>query len=471
MKANGSKKRIVSVVTLGLILVAIIYFISGDLFTPSSQPRKSQLQRIRERGYLLAATDKNTLNYFIFRGEAFGYQLELLESFARSLGVPLRVITSSSVPRLQYYLEYRAADILALNLPITAHGRKLATFTKAFGDTRLVVVRQKSRVHKSLSDFEGDTLYTRADPYMTSFLDRIRSHGDNHFVLKEVQDTSPADLVRMVAEGTIPGVICEENLAMVLKRTWMNLDAGLVVENLFPYGWGTHAGSDSLTFLLNQWIDSVRNTRILKKIYVQYFDNQTVAKYMTSKYSSIANPVISPYDRELRELSRIIWWDWRLIASLMYEESNFLQGQVSHRSASGLMQMVPETAEKFGLDSASGPATQIVAGIRYLKWIDDQLPDEITDPSERISFILAAYNVGIGRVLSLRKKAEQYGKDPNRWHGHVEYYLLKRSRTDPYGKSDSVAFFPVNYATEGYVDGIISRYYHYRNLIPDTERP
>jgi membrane-bound lytic murein transglycosylase F len=150
----------------------------------------------------------------------------------------------------------------------------------------------------------------------------------------------------------------------------------------------------------------------------------------------------------------------------MYEESNFMPGQVSQRSATGLMQMVPETAETFGLDSTAGPGRQIAAGIQYLKWIDKQLPPEITDPMERVSFVLASYNVGIGRVLSLRKKAGEFGKDPNKWHGHVEYYLLKRSKKDPYAKADSLSFFPVNYTTEGYVDGIISRYYHYRNLIP-----
>lgn len=451
---------------LGILLLAIIYLISGSLFRSQGPPSKGQLQRIRERGYLVAATDQNTLNYFLYRGEAMGYQLELLQSFARYLGVPLRLIASNSLPKLQYYLDYRAADILALNLPVTFQGKKLAAFSKAFGDTRLVVVQRRTGARTSLKEFEGDTIIVRADPFMRHFYDQIKSEGGNRIVLREINDTSEVDLLRMVSEGTIGATVCEENLAMILKRTWMNLDAGLVVGKLFPYAWGTYAGNDSLSSLLNVWIDSVRKDRLLKKTYAIYYDNQRTTGFLKGKYSSICCPVISPYDRELKELSRIIWWDWRLIASLMYEESNFLQGQVSHRSATGLMQMVPETAEKFGLDSSSGPAHQIMAGIKYLKWIDGQLPPEIMDPVERISFILASYNVGIGRVLALRKKAEQFGKDPNKWHGQVEYYLLKKSKKDPYAKSDSLSFFPVNYATEGYVDGIISRYYHYRNLVP-----
>jgi membrane-bound lytic murein transglycosylase F len=392
--------------------------------------------------------------------------LELLQSFARFLGVPLRIISSENIPKLQYYLNYRVADILALNLPVSQKGKKFATFSKAFGDTRLVIVQQRAGAKASLKEFEGDTLFVRADPFLTPFYNIIKEEGDRRIVINEIPDTSQVELVRMVAEGRIRYTVCEENLAMILKRTWLNLDAGLVVTKLFPYAWGLHNGPDSLATILNAWIDSVRKERTLKKVYIQYFDNQKTTGYLQGKYSSISSARISPYDLELRELSKLIWWDWRLIASLMYEESNFLQGQVSTRSATGLMQMVPETAEKFGLDSTSGPARQIAAGIRYLKWIDKQLPKEITDPMERVSFILASYNVGIGRVLSLRKKAEEFGKDPNTWHGNVEYYLLKRSKTDPYAKADSVSFFPVNYMTEGYVDGIITRYYHYRNLIP-----
>jgi membrane-bound lytic murein transglycosylase F len=191
------------------------------------------------------------------------------------------------------------------------------------------------------------------------------------------------------------------------------------------------------------------------------------SSYLRSYFSTINVDRISPYDRQLKRLSRMIWWDWRLIASQMYEESNFITGQVSSHLATGLMQLIPETADKMGLDSTAGPYGQIAAGIRYLRWIDQQLPDSISDPGERVCFILAAYNIGIGRVMALREKARRYGKDPNRWNGNVEYYLLRQSREDPYDRKarETVNDFPVDYNTEGYVGGIISRFYHYRNLV------
>ena len=174
---------------------------------------------------------------------------------------------------------------------------------------------------------------------------------------------------------------------------------------------------------------------------------------------------LSPFDAAIREQSKSLRWDWRLIASLIYQESNFVTGLTSARSARGLMQLMPETAARFGIDSVATPARQIAGGVRYLKYIDQQLPDEITNPLERIYFVLACYNVGIGKVMAAREKAEKYGKDKNRWNGHVDYYLLRRSKKNPVAKADTIDNIPVDYKMEGFVDDIISRYYHYKNLV------
>ncbi|MFZ4561769.1 MAG: hypothetical protein ACOYNU_00200 [Bacteroidales bacterium] len=67
--------------------------------------------------------------------------------------------------------------------------------------------------------------------------------------------------------------------------------------------------------------------------------------------------------------------------------------------------------------------------------------------------------------MAAREKAEKFGKNKNRWNGHVDYYLLRRSIKNPVAKHDSLDPYPVDYKTEGFVDDIVTRYYHYRNLI------
>jgi membrane-bound lytic murein transglycosylase F len=472
LNKTSRKYIILRAILLGLTVIAIAFFVTRNLYH-REEAKKDALRRIRERGYLIALTDQNTLNYFIYKGEPMGYQLVLLESFAKFLGVPLRIIASNDISKLGYYLYYNAADLIALNLPISRDGKKLVTFSDPFGETRLVLVQRKGKdpdkskavTINSLKDFPQDTVYVRKNPFLAAEYHAFYRKTGKNAVLKEVTDISQEELIRRVSTGAIRFAICQENVAMVYHRFYRNLDISVLAFPLFSYGWGMTLASDSLRTEVNAWLKEFKASRDLKKTYLEYFDNQRIAGFLQSDYFSVCCNKLSPFDDAIREQSKQISWDWRLVASLIYEESNFRPGQISSRSASGLMQLMPETAAKFGIDSAATPARQIAGGVKYLRYLDKQLPDEIISPVERIYFVLASYNVGIGRVLAAREKAEKFGKDKNRWNRHVDYYLLRRSKKDPVAQPDSIDAYPVDYKTEGFVDDIVTRYYHYRNLI------
>ena len=81
-----------------IILVLLIAVGQQFLFKKRSPP--DAISRIKSRGYLIALTDKNSLNYFIDHGQPMGYQLELLKSFADYLNVPLKIIVNNDVSKL-----------------------------------------------------------------------------------------------------------------------------------------------------------------------------------------------------------------------------------------------------------------------------------------------------------------------------------------------------------------------------------
>ena len=63
----------------------------------------------------------------------------------------------------------------------------------------------------------------------------------------------------------------------------------------------------------------------------------------------------------------------------------------------------------------------INAGVKYLRFIADQLDDEpALGRVDRALFAFASYNAGPARVAGLRRKAAQRGLDPNKWFGNVE---------------------------------------------------
>jgi membrane-bound lytic murein transglycosylase F len=105
------------------------------------------------------------------------------------------------------------------------------------------------------------------------------------------------------------------------------------------------------------------------------------------------------------------------------------------------------------------------AGIKFIQWLDQQIPEEVTDPQERMKFILAAYNVGLAHVYDARRLAEKYESDPNIWTGSVDSFL--RQKSNPKFYRDSVVRYGYCRGEEPYnfVIEIMDRYDHYRNLI------
>lgn len=82
-----------------------------------------------------------------------------------------------------------------------------------------------------------------------------------------------------------------------------------------------------------------------------------------------------------------------LVAAVVRVESSFNPRALSRKGACGLMQLLPETARRFGLRRKDlfDPAKNLDAGARYLKWLADRFGH---DPVR----VLAAYNAGEGAV-------------------------------------------------------------------------
>ena len=83
--------------------------------------------------------------------------------------------------------------------------------------------------------------------------------------------------------------------------------------------------------------------------------------------------------------------DESLVKAVIYTESYFNPDATSHKGASGLMQLMPATAEKYGVDDLYNPRQNITAGIKHLKHLLDLYP-------HNMKLAIAAYNAGENAV-------------------------------------------------------------------------
>jgi soluble lytic murein transglycosylase-like protein len=81
-----------------------------------------------------------------------------------------------------------------------------------------------------------------------------------------------------------------------------------------------------------------------------------------------------------------------LVAAVISVESAGQEAAVSHAGAVGLMQLMPATAERFGVTDRTLPAQSIKGGVAYLNWLMAEFGE---DPL----LILAGYNAGEGAVM------------------------------------------------------------------------
>jgi hypothetical protein len=103
----------------------------------------------------------------------------------------------------------------------------------------------------------------------------------------------------------------------------------------------------------------------------------------------------TPFERVIRAAAERYGMDPDLIHCVVAVESNFNPKAISSKKASGLMQLMPQTAALYGVKNIFDPEENINAGTRYLK--------ELLEKYHDLTLALAAYNAGPMRV-------DQYGR-------------------------------------------------------------
>jgi hypothetical protein len=102
-----------------------------------------------------------------------------------------------------------------------------------------------------------------------------------------------------------------------------------------------------------------------------------------------------PFATLIADAARIHGVAPEVVASVIAVESNFNPRAVSPRLARGLMQLMPDTATRFGVLDVFDPKQNIDAGTRYLKEL-------LTRYNDDLALALAAYNAGPDRVEQYR---------------------------------------------------------------------
>ena len=430
-------KKILPIVLLMFITAIIGNGCVGRHRTHDSLPTHD-LTQIKDSGKLVALTLYSSTTYFLYRGEPMGFQYELVEQFAKSLGVNLEVKIVANAQELQQRLLKGEGDLIVYNMPVTLEGKEHLLYCGNDIINHQVLVQRSGKRGSQLTDVTqliGKEVYVKPGRSLNRLMNLNKELGGG-ILIREVNgdSISEEDLIAQVAHGKIAYTVCDNEVAQLNKTYFPQLNIRLKVGMDQRSSWAVRKDQPLLAEAANQWHNQNATSPAYKASMKRYFEH---AKAQPHYYIlSVKDGKISHYDDLFKKYADSIGWDWKLIASLAYKESNFDTSVVSWAGAKGMMQLMPRTARAMGIPEGKehNAEESVKAATRYLKQMERSFRN-IEDKDERINFVLASYNAGIGHIYDAMALAEKYGHDKYRWMDNVEKYLLLKSKPEYYNDS------------------------------------
>lgn len=146
---------------------------------------------------------------------------------------------------------------------------------------------------------------------------------------------------------------------------------------------------------------------------------QTASSYRPTSKKAHANRQI--YSPMIEKVARDARLSVDLLHAVIKAESAYDPRARSHAGAMGLMQLMPGTAERYGVGNAWDPAQNLAGGARYLRDLLDMFENNLR-------LALAAYNAGEGAVKKYGNRIPPYPETRDYVQKVVEFYLDERKQ-------------------------------------------
>ncbi|HEX5481871.1 MAG TPA: lytic transglycosylase domain-containing protein [Terriglobia bacterium] len=135
----------------------------------------------------------------------------------------------------------------------------------------------------------------------------------------------------------------------------------------------------------------IRNSRG-QAVYINTSDQETAAPKPSHSIAPPSSAEPGRIQRIARQAANRFKVDPRLVDAVIRTESGYDSHAVSPKGALGLMQLIPATAERFGVENPFDPRQNIQGGVHYLRYL-------LNTFNGNVPLAVAAYNAGENSVL------------------------------------------------------------------------
>ncbi|MDR1542815.1 MAG: transglycosylase SLT domain-containing protein [Prevotellaceae bacterium] len=389
--------------------------------------------KILERGELRVITIESAISYYTSGEDQMGFDYDLAQNFADYIDLPLKIIVAASVEELKQLLLNGEADFAAYQMSCNQQTREMFNTADVMFMSNMVLVQPKDNQRVTdVTELVGKDVFVQNNSKYLRRLQHLNEEIGGGINICYAPDTLTIDQIMYeVSKREIPLTIADNDVAELGRKFFKNLDCSVAVGLSQAKSWLVRKNAPQLTDTLDAWYHSIENSRFFKRMESTYFNKNS---YYNDNFTiNIPKGSVSPYDSVFKAVAGVVGWDWRLLAAVAWNESRFNPDAVSSAGALGVMQIMPRTGQKFGLNDSTffEPNENITASAKLFSNLDKMF-NFVDNKEERIKFVLAAYNAGQGHIFDAIALAKKYGANPEIWNNNVEKYLMLKSEHEYY---------------------------------------
>lgn len=408
---NNLKVNYFIIVVIALLATMIIGF-----NVRWSNTQNTQVDKIISRGELRISAVSSPLIYIDEQRQLRGFDYELAQGFATYLGIKLKIIIRPTIEQIFEDLDNDDADIAVAGLLYNKDRLEtMKTGPSYLSVTQQLVYRKGTTRPKTFNDLKGKLMVIAGSTH-ASTLKALSAQYPN-LKWEESSNYTPSQLLEMVAEGEIDYTL-EDSIAVSLQqRIHPKVAVAFDLRDDHAITWYLSRQHDnSLDAALLDFFNLSNQNDLLARLIEKHFSHVESFDYFdTITFISAINNKLPDYQPLFEKYAETVESiDWKLLAAIAWQESHWNPLATSPTGVRGIMMLTKPTAATMGIEDRLDPEGSIKGGAAYLAYMMKRLPDSIAE-DDRIWFTLAAYNMGYGHMLDVRKLTQRLGGNPDRW--------------------------------------------------------
>jgi len=396
-------------------------WLSHSSYVPGKKIKKiSRLVQIQRKKLLNVVLLNSPSTYYIGIDGPTGLEYDLLESYAKHLGVKLNITPAHTIQEAIELSKNPKIDITSASLVKTPERRKYFNFGPSYFEVQEQVICYRgmlstNKFPRDVEDLAGLNIVVGKG---TSYSETIKSLQNDGFDINATftSELSTEELLKKVSKHEIDCTVADSNVYALNLRYFPEISMAFSISGREQLSWLLQKDTPELKADMYSWLNTFNQQGKMIQLkdhyysYVRFFDY-----YNTKMFYKRMKSRLPKYQKIFEEVSTRFGIPWTLLASISYQESLWNPKAKSFTGVRGLMMLTKNTAKLLGVTNRLDPKQSIVGGTRHIKQMLKFVPKEVVGEN-RLKFALAAYNIGLGHIRDAQHLAREIGLNENVWN-------------------------------------------------------